>query len=564
MTDRFRRSKFLLAALTGAVLVACSDDDGTGPTPQPLAAPANVTAVAQGETSIQVSWTAVSGANGYIVERAQGATGGTFTQIASPGATAYTDNGLVAGTTYRYRVAAVAGTETSPFSTDAVATTGEPAGPKVAVISADITSDRTLYADTVYTLRGFIKVANGATLTIEAGTRIEGDYETLGSSLFVLRGAKINAIGTAEAPIVFTSSRPEGQRQPGDWGGLIIVGNARINRGDPVILEGTGTGAGNPEVNYAGGTDDADDSGELRYVRVEFAGYATAQDAELNSFTFAAVGSGTRMSHLQALAGLDDHYEWFGGTADAKYLVSYESGDDHFDMSEGFRGRLQHLIAYQSKVLIPRPGAGNVSSDPQGIENDGCAGANCLDGQNSLPLTQPMVANFTLVGTGPGIVDATSGGNGMVIRRGSAGYYVNGVVARFPKGALSLRDASTETRANAGELVVSNILAVDNGVLFEAGTQRFTLDAAANAIEEAAGTAAGLFTLLPADPTGPGDFDWTPAAGSAALSGGLATFAGDLAAKAETFVTGTEYRGAAPANGPNANWWVGWTNYADN
>jgi hypothetical protein len=563
MTDRFRSSTFLFAMLAAVAVAACDDDDGTGPTPS-LSTPSGVTAAAQGETSIQLTWSAVTGAASYIVERAQGATGGTFAQVATPAAATYTDNGLTAGTTYRYRVAATAGTQTSAFSTEATATTSTPAGPKVADITTNITSNRTLYADTVYTLKGFIKVANGATLTIQAGTRIEGDFETLGSSLFVLRGARIQAVGTAAAPIVFTSSRAAGQRQPGDWGGLIIVGNARVNRGDPVILEGTGTGASNPEVNYAGGTDDSDNSGELRYVRVEFAGFATAQDAELNSFTFAAVGSGTRMSHLQALAGLDDHYEWFGGTADATHLVSYESGDDHFDMSEGFRGRLQHLIAYQSKVLVPRAGAGNVSSDPQGIENDGCAGANCLDGQNSLPLTQPLVANFTLVGTGPGIVDATSGGNGMVIRRGAAGYYVNGIVTRFPKGALSLRDAATETRATDGDLVIRNILSVDNGVLFEAGTGRFTVDAVANQIEEAAGAAATLFSVLPSDPSAPDNFNWTPVAGSPALSGGLATFTGDLAAKAGTVVTGTEYRGAAPATGPNANWWVGWTNYADN
>src|SRR5690606_6565612 len=143
--------------------------------------------------------------------------------------------------------------------------------------------------------------------------------------------------------IVFTSERPVGQRRPGDWGGVIIVGNARLNRGSPVILEGTGTGADNPAVDYSGGTNDDDDSGELKYVRIEFSGYATAPDAELNSLTLAAVGSGTRLSYIQTLAGLDDSFEWFGGTVDGKYLVSYESGDDHFDASEGYRGRNQYL-----------------------------------------------------------------------------------------------------------------------------------------------------------------------------------------------------------------------------
>src|SRR5687768_9614853 len=138
---------------------------------------------------------------------------------------------------------------------------GDPLGPigggiepGDATITTDITANRTFYADTTYTLSGFIKVASGATLTIQAGTKIIGDFEVPGSSLFVLRGAKIIAIGTAENPIVFTSERTSG-RQAGDWGGLIIVGNGVINRADPTILEGTGTNATtNPQVNYGGGT----------------------------------------------------------------------------------------------------------------------------------------------------------------------------------------------------------------------------------------------------------------------------------------------------------------------
>ena len=200
-------------------------------------------------------------------------------------------------------------------------------------------------------------MANGAVLTIQPGTRIEGDVGTLGSSLFVLRGAQIVANGTAAFPIVFTSSQAAGTRQPGDWGGLIIVGNGLINRADPTNLEGTGTDrVTNPLLNYAGGTDNASSSGTLRYVRVEFAGFGPAADQELNSFTFAAVGSGTTMEYLQSLSGLDDAFEWFGGAVDGKYLVSYESGDDHFDMSEGYVGRLQYLIAFQSKLLAAPSG----------------------------------------------------------------------------------------------------------------------------------------------------------------------------------------------------------------
>ena len=450
---------------------------------------------------------------------------------------------------------------------------GDPLGPDGggiepgdATIAADITTSRTLYADTTYTLSGFIKVANNSTLTIQAGTKIIGDFDVPGSSLFVLRGSKIIAVGTGENPIVFTSERTTA-RQAGDWGGLIIVGNGIVNRADPTILEGTGTGAANPQVNYAGGTSNTDDSGELRYVRVEFAGYATAQDQELNSFTFAAVGSTTRLSYLEALYGLDDAFEWFGGAVDAKYLVSYETGDDHFDASEGFSGRNQFLIAFQSIRPDARPAAGSASTDPQGIENDGCNGSNCLSGQNSQPRTNPIFANFTLVGTGPGVVDATSGGIGMMLRRGTAGTYVNGIVARWPRAALSLRDQTTLDRINDGSLVVRNLYLAENGPTFQAAsgtTVQGTVDVTANSIEVAGSstTASSIFTSLPATPAAAANLDWALAASAAPRTGGTGAFSGALATQAGSFVTGTSYRGAADPAG--VKWWAGWTNYARN
>ena len=560
-----KRNK-LMSALTGLALVAagCGDDNGNGGTdPVVLNAPAGVEATALSPTSARVSFNAVSGATGYVVERAPGSSG-SFASVGTPASTSFDDAGLTPSTTYRYRVAATDGTQQGDYS-DVVAVTTPEEGAREAVISQDITSDRTLYADTLYTLQGFIKVANGATLTIEAGTVIQGDYDTVGSSLCVLRGAMIEALGTEDAPIVFTSSRPVGERQAGDWGGLIIVGNGIISRGVPVILEGTGTGDSNPQVDYSGGDDNTDNSGTLRYVRVEYAGFATAPDAELNTFTFAAVGSGTTFENLQALSGLDDSFEFFGGAVDGKYLISYEAGDDHFDMSEGYVGRLQHVIAFQSRQIIPRPAAGNVSNDPQGIENDGCAGANCLDGQNSLPLTIAMVANFTLVGPPDGVFAGTSGGIGMQLRRGTGGYYVNGVVTRWENAGISLRDQTTLDRVADGDLILSNIFLTDNTVTFlpqTGSTVQGSVDLAANNLVEGTEAASDLFTLLPLAPTLETQLDWSPAAGSPISTGGLATFTGDLATKAGSFITGTAYRGAADPAGPK--WWQGWTNYALN
>ncbi len=551
------RAGLLLAAVT---LGACSDDDN-GVTPPANDPPSGVAVAATGPTTARVTWAApTSAAAQFVVQRAAGAAGGTFAEVNRPAGTAtlFDDAGLTVSSTYRYRVASVRNGVTSAFSNEVSVTTS---GPTSVEVTTDIVANTTWTNDKTYRIKGFRKVAQGATLTIQAGTRIEGDFATVGSSLFVLRGARIVAEGTAAAPIVFTSSQPAGQRQAGDWGGLIIVGNGLINRSGTVNLEGTGTdNVLNPLIAYSGGANNADNSGSLRYVRVEYAGFGPAQDAELNAFTFAAVGSGTQMDYLQALNGLDDHFEWFGGAADAKHLVSYQAGDDHFDMSEGFQGRLQFLVAYQSKVLVPRAGAGNVSGDPQGIENDGCNGSGCDNGQNSTPLTIPVVANFTMVGTAPGVV-AAGGGYGMMLRRGTGGHYVNGILARWPNAGMSIRDAATTTRVTEGVMSVRNVLIAESPLALQAGQQAYDLVANSITFEQAL-AAASLFTNLPAAPGAVADFDWSLTANAAPRTGGLATFTGDLATRAAGSITGTTYRGAWDPNG--TKWWEGWTSYSNN
>jgi len=565
-----------------ATLAACGSDDGGGGTQPTLNPPLGLTVTPVSTTQIDLSFTGTSGDNSYTIERAAGT--GAFAQIASvpyAATVTYQDKGLASNSEYRYHVIAVRGGRSSAPTADVTARTKD-LGFASAAITTDITSSRTLYADTVYTLKGFIHVANGATLTIQPGTRILGDYDTLGSSLFILRGAKINAVGTAALPIVFTSSRPAGQRQPGDWGGLIVVGNARDNRSGDIEIEGSGTDGAtvtsgkNYRVLYSGGTTDTDDSGELRYVRVEFAGFAPSLNNELNSFTFAAVGSGTRISYLQSMSGLDDSYEFFGGAVSGNHLVSYESGDDHFDMSEGYHGVLQYLIAFQSGQLAPRTGAGSVASDPEGIENDGCAGSGCDLGFDTAPFTAPVVANFTLVGTGDAATSGSSGGFGMMIRRGSGGYYVNGVLARWPRGGVSLRDAETYKRAGSvttpdlatADLAIRNVLFVETVGAFQAAggsTLQNAFDLVGNALvtTPATTTAASLFTALPTTvsaATTAASFDWTPAAGSAAATtSGMPAFSGKLATAAGSLASGTSFVGAAQPGG--AKWWQGWTVY---
>ena len=571
-------SRILAVSLIG--LLACGDDDDpTAPTVDP---PLGLQVTALGSSSVRVSFNGRAIDDTYTIERAEGATGAfasitTVNAPATDGTVTFDDTGLNVQTQYRYRVKATRGSASSTYGSEQSTTTLAP-GTFTRTVTGDITTSTTWYRDTTYTLSGFIHVANGATLTIEAGTTIKGDFATLGSSLFVLRGAKIMALGTAALPIVFTSSQPVGQRKPGDWGGLIIVGNGVLSRtGVTIQLEGSGTvTTGTPPgqnyvVNYSGGTTNTDNSGELRYVRVEFAGYAPSVNAELNSFSFAAVGSGTKLSFLQSMAGLDDSFEFWGGAVDATNLVSYEAGDDHFDMSEGFQGRLQHLIALQTTQLTPRTGAGSAAADPQGIENDGCEGSGCTNGRNTTPYTYPVVANFTLIGTNDNATSGSSGGVGMMLRRGTGGFYVNGVVSRWSRGAVSIRDAETFARAasvvtpdlNTTDLAVRNILIAESALAFQTGNGQNAFDMAANNIVADPTLTTALFAAFPATvgPTTPAAaFDWTPAAASAAASGGLATFAGKLATAAGTAVTATAYRGAAAPGG--AKWWQGWTIYA--
>ena len=576
----------LAGILAGAALAtACNSDNATAPAPDPIV---GVSVVAKSTTSATVSFISNAGDASYDIERAEGTTGAftlasTVTAPSTSTTVTYTDASLKVNTMYRYRVFATRNGQRSAASGEAMVTTLN-FGNATAVINADIVANRTLFADTAYTLSGFIHVANGATLTIQPGTIIKGDFNVLGSSLLILKGAKIQAVGTADAPIVFTSSRPVGQRQPGDWGGLILVGNAPNNRSGAVAVEGSGTDGNtvvsgkNYTVIYNGGNVATDNSGTLSYVRVEFGGFAPVQDQEFNSFTFCAIGSGTRASYLESLDGLDDSYEFFGGGFDIDHLVAFETADDHFDMSEGWSGRMQYLIGINTVQLTPRTGAGSYSVDLEGIENDGCNGSGCDLGFNSTPFTMPLVANFTLIGCGQASCMGTGGGHGMMLRRGTGGYYVNGVVARWTSDGVSLRDSATfarlgntRTPSATADLQLRNILfAETNGKVFQTPVNQATnaqadLDLAANSLTLSTATAASLFTALPAVGTAPSSiaaFDFSPAAGSPIATGGLSTFTGAIQTKAGSFVTPTAYLGAAAPGG--TKWWTGWTSYARN
>lgn len=445
----------------------------------------------------------------------------------------------------------------SACSSDSNPVVPGPVGSQAAVLQGSITANRTLTADTVYTLSGYVKVASGVTLTIRPGTKLVGDTTVGGSSLWILRGAKIDAQGTAGSPIVFTSARSPGNRKPGDWGGILIIGNARQNRtANPIFTEGPQSAA----ENYAGGTNDNDNSGIMRYVRIEFAGFdVSGTGQELNGLSMYAVGRGTTIEYIQVIAGLDDSFEWFGGSVDGRYLVSYESGDDHFDFAEGYNGRNQFLIALQTRTITPRAGTGTLSTDPRGFEGDGCENTKAGCTFANQPYSVPLFANFTVIGPGAGVF-AQADGNGAVIRRGAGGTLVNGIIARWPQFGISLRDTESNSLRAVDSLMVRNVIFADNGATFDPASNGFTtgLNVAGNNIR----TVAGANTL--ANNLTPTSLDWTPPASSAAATGGLSSFAGTaIGPRVATFfggtVTATSYVGAADPNG--AKWWAGWTVY---
>jgi hypothetical protein len=579
-----RRLLALGAIVGAAALAACSNDNGgIGTQPTPVTkpdAPTNLNAVALSPTSVRLTWSGPSSATGYVVQRSAGS--GSFATIGTNvSTTTYTDTGLTPATQYNYRVGTLRTPDTSAWTTTAVGS-----APRATVVLAgNLTSARTLTADTNWVLSGFYKVRSGAKLTIKPGTTIVGDTAVNGSSLWILQGGQIDAQGTAAQPIVFTSQRTAGNRAPGDWGGVIIIGKALSNRGcaatgpqvnpacvPTTLTEGPAGGIQNTAENYAGGTDPNDNSGILTYVRIEFAGFAVDIDQELNALSMYSVGRGTKLEYVEAMSGLDDSFEWFGGSVDGRYLVSYEAGDDHFDWTEGYNGRNQFMIALQTYKPTPRAGAGFASQDPRGFEGDGCetTKAGCGD-FNTKPYSMPVFANFTAIGTGPNVFAGISAANtsGSTIRRGSGGVLINGVIARWQGIGLNVVDAETNQRRLDDSLFVSNnVFASNGGGNFNVAGTGFGQLTNFPTNDDSAADPTTFFAGLPAAGATPtlGALDWTPSTGSVLRTGGLTTLPAKVAARVTGYFANsfqaTAFRGAADPAG--TKWWAGWTSYARN
>ncbi len=317
--------------------------------------------------------------------------------------------------------------------------------PNEVIVKADIVGTRNWVKDSVYIIKGQINVPG--TLNIAPGTVIKGDKVTKGT-LVIVQGGKINAVGTETQPIVFTSRMAPGTRAAGDWGGLIIVGKATSNQ-TSASVEGLSR-----EVKYSGGTDDADNSGKLKYVRIEFSGIALQPDKETNGLTMCAIGSATEISHIQVSYCGDDSFEWFGGTVNAKYLIAFLGLDDEFDSDHGWRGKVQFAVG------VRHPRVADVSTS-NGFESD-----NYNPGTTATPKTAGVFANVSLFGpfktTADKDVNAMFGA-GMHLRRNTSISVFNSVFAGWNTGLL-LDATTTYANATSGDMAIQNVALVGSKV----------------------------------------------------------------------------------------------------
>ena len=296
-------------------------------------------------------------------------------------------------------------------------------------LTGEISADKKLTADKCYLLKGIVYVTSGATLTIEPGTTIMGEQASLGT-LVVQPGGKIDAQGTADLPIVFTSEKAKGERAPGDWGGVILLGKAPIN-----IAGGTGNVEGipvSPETTYGGSSAD-DSSGALKYVRIEFGGVQLSPNNEINGLTLAGVGNKTTLDFIEVHDTLDDCFELFGGTVSAKHLACFNNQDDGFDWDNGYSGKLQFLVLQQDAAF---------EDDTNGFEGDN-------DATSSLntPFSNPTIYNATLIGKNLG-ADGAKQQYGLLARRSTKGMIYNSVVQGF-EACVDVRDASTSVEIHS-------------------------------------------------------------------------------------------------------------------
>ena len=429
------------------------------------------------------------------------------------------------------------------------------------VIRGEITGRVYLSNTKIYGIDGYVFVNNGGVLVVQAGTIIVGDTVGQNSVICVNKGGKLIANGTRNQPIVFTSSAAPGLRARGDWGGIVICGNARTNHpGGQAAIEGgiaeTTTGG----RGWFGGSDDDDSSGSLMYVRIEFAGIAVAPNNELNSLTMGGVGRRTVLDNIQCSYGNDDAFEWFGGTVNAKHLVAYGTLDDDFDTDNGFSGKVQFGLVKRFRTVA------DVSTS-QAFESDNDALASF-----NRPLTSAVFSNITVIGpiqdtsmvTGSGVNQYSSRyGAAAQIRRNSRESIFNSVFIGWPRG-IEIAQAPTMAAAFTDSLAVrsNNWFGLKGTWLnLAGGTAPVGMDAnwISNAAFNNSADKSNPYNAFITNPwSNDASFDPRPMIVATYLNTASYTNGGSLYPIDDSFFTRVDYRGAFAAD---SRWDAGWTNY---
>lgn len=432
-------------------------------------------------------------------------------------------------------------------------------GTENTILEGRISENRTLKAANTYKLRGLVYVTNGAILTIEPGTKIVGEAGKNGG-LIITRSSKIIADGTVDKPIVFTSEAATPTR--GDWAGVVILGNAPTNASFNGV-QGVGEiegGINNSDGLGLFGTpatqqqNPADNSGILRYVRIEYAGYAFLPDKEINGLTMGGVGNQTIIDYVQVSYANDDSFEWFGGTVNCKHLIAYKGLDDDWDMDNGFSGKVQFGISLRDSSVADISGS-------NGFEVDNDAGGSILT-----PQTSAVFSNMTVIGPRATLTNAGNSNyrRSMHLRRNSSISIFNSIFMGWPTGLLV--DASTgratDLNITSGSMILANTILASNNTPFSytanaSAPTGWTTTDLTNYFNQAANANSVLATNNDVSLTAPfkydGTVDFNPATGSPALATGAFTNA-----KLASGFTSVNYRGACAAGD---TWWKTWSRY---
>ena len=422
------------------------------------------------------------------------------------------------------------------------------------VVTSAITTNTTWTRSNVYILDTKVFVEAGALLTIEPGTVIKGRAKANPSdatALVIARGARINANGTAAAPIIFTAESDNlsittpnlTESDRGLWGGVVLLGRARLNT---VSGQGNVEGIATSDARgIYGGTDDDDNSGVFRYVQIKHSSAIVSANVELNALTLGGVGRGTVIEYVDAYAANDDGFEFFGGTVNTKYLISSFNDDDNYDWDEGFRGKGQFWFAI-----------GATDKGNQAMEMDG--GTTPEDGQ---PYAIPELYNLTLIGSGA--TSANTGSNGLIFRDNTGGKLYNSIIHDYRTYAVRIETESAQSQDSAKRLAAGD-LAITNNIFgtFGAGTGDAQLFTSPNATTGGAAPASNYTAdhikagnRINTDPRLAGisrtrnkGLDPRPAVGSPALTGAKTP-------PSDGFFAQTDYVGAFK----NTNWAKGWS-----